>query len=210
MYQSVRELLAVEPGNVEIVEVINGRSPIAVLAPHAGGIEPFTGELAKAIAGKIHRLYEFSGKAARDNFRFHVSSVRFDEPGLQNVLKGARTAISIHGAAGDEDAVTLIGGVNRRLIEAVRAKLESAGFAVMDAPTELAATDPRNLVNRVPEGGVQLELTRRLREDLRGGWLRRLRFECYVDAIRAALAQEMSRPGPAWDELRTQSASPAL
>ena len=210
MYNSVEDLLATERRNVVIENRIAGRSRIAVLAPHAGAIEPLTGELARAIAGKVHRFYEFQGKAAVNNFRLHVASTRFDEPLLQSVLRGARTAIAIHGAAGDEDAVTLIGGVNRRLVEVVRACLEQAGFAVMDAPVQLAAVDPRNLVNRVPEGGVQLELTRRLREDLRCGWRKNIRFESYVQAIRAALALAEAMPGLQWDDVRIQSASAAV
>ena len=210
MYNSVEDLLATERQNVVIQNRVDGRSRIAVLAPHAGGIEPLTGEIARAIAGKVHRFYEFQGKAAVNNLRLHIASTRFDEPLLQTVLRGAHTAIAIHGAAGDEDAVTLIGGVNRRLVEIVRTRLEQAGFAVMDAPVHLSAMDPRNLVNRVPEGGVQLELTRRLREDLRCGWRKNVRFEGYVQAIRSALAQLEAMPGPQWDDVRTQSASASV
>jgi len=209
-YQTVRDLLAAEPESVSIENAVSGRSAIAVLAPQAGSIEPMTGELARAIAGKIHRFYGFNGISVRDTFRYRVPAVRFDEPILQSVLQGARTAIAINGASGDEDAVTLIGGVNRRLVEAIRARLEAAGFAVMDAQPRDTPADPRSLFNRVPEGGVQLELTNRLREDLRGGWLRRLRFEAYVAAIRSALAQELAIPGPAWEDLRTRSASAAI
>lgn len=79
----------------------------------------------------------------------------------------------------------------------------------MFTPPHLAAADPRNVVNRVPEGGVQLELTRRLRDDLRRGFLRRVRFDCYVQAIRDALAENELQPGPHWNALKTQSASPA-
>ena len=208
-YNSVAELLDRERHHIEIDNRVDGRSRIAVLAPHAGEIEPFTGEIARAVAGKDHRFYRFVGKAPEGNSRLHVTSTRFDEPMLRSVLQGARTAISIHGAAGDEDAVTLIGGVNRTLAAEIRKYLELAGFAVMDAPAYLSGTDPRNVVNRVPEGGVQLELTARLRQDLRKGFLRKVRFDCYVQAIRAALAENELRPGPRWDMVRTQPASPA-
>jgi phage replication-related protein YjqB (UPF0714/DUF867 family) len=208
-YHTVEDLLAQEQDHVEIDRRIDGRSRIAVLAPHAGDIEPFTGEIARAVAGKDHRFYGFAGKAPDGNARLHVTSTRFDEPTLRTVLSGARTAISIHGANGDEDAVTLIGGVNRTLMMAIQRTLEQAGFAVMAAPPHLAGGDPRNVVNRVPEGGVQLELTRRLRDDLRRGFLRKVRFDCYVQAIRAALAENELQPGPRWESLRTRSASPA-
>jgi phage replication-related protein YjqB (UPF0714/DUF867 family) len=209
VYLSVDDLLRRERDFVAIEDRVHGRSEIAVLAPHAGGIEPFTGEIARAVAGREHRLYAFEGRDPESNGRFHVTSTRFDEPRLRHVLDGARAAISIHGAAGEEEALTLIGGVNRSLATAIKRSLERAGFAVMYAPAHLAATDPRNLVNRVPEGGVQLELTRRLRQDLRGGFLRKPLFDRYVGAIRAALAEEAARPHVDWDQFRTQPASPA-
>lgn len=208
VYSSVADLLSHEPDNVVIENCVEGRDRVAVLAPHAGNIEPLTGEIARAIAARDHRLYKFEGKAAAGNSRLHVASTRFDEPRLRSVLQGSRTAIAIHGTSGDEEALTLIGGVNRTLASLIRYRLERAGFAVMDAPTYLTGMDPRNLVNRVPEGGVQLELTRRLREDLRAGLLRKGRFDRYVQAIRDALVEYESRPGPAWDRVRTQPASP--
>ena len=209
VYLSVDDLLCRERDLVAIEDRVDGRGVIAVLAPHAGGIEPFTGEIARAVTGREHRLYAFEGRDPGSNGRFHVTSTRFDEPRLRQVLSGARAAVAIHGTVGEEDAVTLIGGVNRTLATAIRRSLERAGFAVMEAPPHLAATDPRNLVNRVPEGGVQLELTRRLRQDLRGGFLRKSQFDRYVGAIRRALAEEVSRPHVDWDRFRTQSASPA-
>ena len=209
VYPSVDDLLRRERDLVAIEDRVHGRDEIAVLAPHAGGIEPFTGEIARAVAGREHRLYAFEGRDPQSNGRFHITSTRFDEPQLRQVLDGARAAVAIHGTVGEEDAVTLIGGVNRTLAAAIRRSLERAGFAVMDAPPHLAATDPRNLVNRVPEGGVQLELTRRLRQDLRGGFLRKAQFERYVGAIRAAIAEEAARPHVDWERLRTQPASPA-
>jgi phage replication-related protein YjqB (UPF0714/DUF867 family) len=209
VYHSVEELLSCERDFVAIDNWVADRSRIAVLAPHAGQIEPLTGELARAVAGSDHRCYVFAGNAPADNVRLHVTSTRFDEPALRTVLHGARTALSIHGVAGDEDAITLIGGVNRILVDAITKSLEAAGFAVMAAPHGLAGIDPRNVVNRVPEGGVQLEITRRQREDLRRGFLRKLRFDCYVGAIRSALAENELRPGPRWELVRTQSASPA-
>jgi phage replication-related protein YjqB (UPF0714/DUF867 family) len=210
VYTSIEELLAHESRHIEIEEQVTGRDRVAVIAPHAGHIEPMTGEIAQAIASRNHRLYKFVGKAPFGNARLHIPSTRFDEPTLRSVLTGCRTAISIHGCSSDEEAVTLIGGVNRTLAALIHASLERAGFAVMDAPAHLASLDPRNLVNRVPEGGVQLELTRRLREDLRSGLLRKGRFDRYVQAIRDAVAEYESRPGPRWDQVRTQPASPSL
>lgn len=186
-YGSVDEVLAHERRHVTILERHRGRSTVAVLAPHAGAIEPLTGELAQAIAGREHRLYCFIGNLPSQNNRLHITSTRFDEPGLRQVLQHARVAVSLHGAAGDDEAVTLVGGANRRLAYRVGEALEAAGFTVIEASGPLAGADPRNLVNRVPEGGVQLELTRKLRWELTRGFIRRPLFERYVAAVRSAL-----------------------
>ena len=51
-----------------------------VVAPHGGGIEPGTSELASAIAARDHSLYAFEGLKRADNLDLHVTSTRFDEP----------------------------------------------------------------------------------------------------------------------------------
>lgn len=188
-YRSVQDLLTHESRHVTIFDRFKGRSEIAVLAPHAGAIEPLTGELAKAIAGREHRLYCFVGNAPGGNARLHVTSTRFDEPTLRTVLAGARVAISIHGASGDDEAVTLIGGANTALARRVGNALEDAGFSIIEASGHLAGADPRNVVNRVPEGGVQLELTRRLRKEMQRGFIKKPIFERYVAAVRSALLE---------------------
>ncbi|MDQ2682788.1 MAG: poly-gamma-glutamate hydrolase family protein, partial [Chloroflexota bacterium] len=166
-------------------------------------------ELARAIAAGTHRLYRFVGKAPAGNGRLHVSSTRFDEPWLRTVLNGARAAISIHGCGSDEEALTLIGGSNRPLAAAIRARLEKAGFAVMEAPAQPAGVDPDNIFNRVPEGAVWLELTRRLREDLRSGRLRKSQLQRYARAIREALAEYDGAIASAFERSPAQTPSSA-
>ena len=53
VYLSVDDLLRHERANVAIEDRVQGRSEIAVLAPHAGGIEPFTGEIARAVTAFV-------------------------------------------------------------------------------------------------------------------------------------------------------------
>ena len=50
------------------------------MAPHGGGIEPGTTEIAEAVAGHEHTFYSFSGVKARGNSVLHITSSRFDEP----------------------------------------------------------------------------------------------------------------------------------
>lgn len=200
-YKSVAELLKAERDNVKIVAKKKGRTPVAILGLHAGGIEPLTGEIAQAIAGRDHRLYLFVGVAPSNNARLHITSTRFDEPKLRYVLDGARTAVSIHGAAGTHERLTQIGGRNRALKERIADSLDRHGFNVVEAQDRLDAQSPNNAVNRVLLGGVQMELSLGLRDSfLRGGLNTRtdrenLRnrtkvFERYVSAVRRALDEE--------------------
>jgi phage replication-related protein YjqB (UPF0714/DUF867 family) len=53
---------------------------VAVIAPHGGGIEPGTSELATAIAGDDFSLYLFEGLKSAGNGELHITSTNFDEP----------------------------------------------------------------------------------------------------------------------------------
>jgi len=58
----------------------------AVIAPHGGGIEPGTSEIADAIAGEKHSCYEFEGLKPSGNSVLHITSTHFDEPMCLTVL----------------------------------------------------------------------------------------------------------------------------
>ena len=53
----------------------HGTSGILLMAPHGGGIEPGTTEIAEAIAGKCHSFYTFSGIKPKGN----AESLRRDD-----------------------------------------------------------------------------------------------------------------------------------
>jgi phage replication-related protein YjqB (UPF0714/DUF867 family) len=179
--------------------LVEGRSTVAIVAPHAGRIEPWTGEIAEAIAGHDHRFYCFSGRAPSGNRRLHVSSIRFEEAALAPLLSGAVTVVSVHGAADRGRSLTFLGGRNQMLARLIRRRLDAAGFAVESAPARIAGRHPDNLVNRVPGGGVQLELSWDLRHALS---VRRSPFFpaeesaqllVYSSAIRSAVAEWLER-----------------
>jgi len=43
------------------IQYRQGRTGIAVIAPHGGGIEPGTSEIADRVAGEDHAFYSFEG-----------------------------------------------------------------------------------------------------------------------------------------------------
>ena len=55
-------------------------SEVIIIAPHGGGIEPGTSEIAEAIAGDNFSLYCFEGLKANCNKILHIKSINFDEP----------------------------------------------------------------------------------------------------------------------------------
>lgn len=158
--------MKVESRHVRIRWQAHARTALAVVAPHAGRIEPVTGELAVAIAGSDHRLYCFSGRAHANNSRLHVTSTSFNERNLAEVLRGAWAVVSIHGSRGPAEPVTLVGGRNKDLGKRVSQSLIEVGFHVAQARAPLAGRHPGNITNRAVAGGVQLEISRVQRNTL--------------------------------------------
>jgi phage replication-related protein YjqB (UPF0714/DUF867 family) len=165
-YRDIAKLMLVESRHVTIRCEMARRSAVAIIAPHAGSIEPFTGELAEAIAGEEHRLYCFSGSAREDSHRLHVTSTRFSEPVLTRVLLGATVALTVHGCRYPLEPVTHLGGSNHQLRNRLERSLSQAGFAVDRALPPMAGRHPHNVVNRTIQGGVQLEISRYQRRAL--------------------------------------------
>lgn len=139
-----------------------GYTGIAILAPHGGGIEPGTSEIADKVAGEDHCFYSFEGWKRKGNFELHITSRHFDEPIANRVTTTAKTAVAIHGCNGDEKVV-FIGGRNLDLKNKIQKALEEAHFPVMESP-KFPGTNPLNICNRNRSGkGVQLEISAPLR-----------------------------------------------
>ena len=136
-----------------------------VLAPHGGGIEPGSSEVARTIAGSELSLALFEGFKSRGNSRLHVTSTGFDEPRCLELLRGAEYVVAIHGEKSGR-AVTFLGGRDAALGECIRRALESRGFAVeVHENAELQGAATANICNRGRRGqGVQLELAFGLRK----------------------------------------------
>lgn len=171
-----------------------GLSGIAVMAPHAGRIEPGTGEIAEAVADKNHDFYGFEGRKDRDNACLHIPSRDFEEPAAEDILRHARAVLVIHGCRAPGEAVFL-GGRDRGLIRGIEGALRQAGFAPERYDPRYPGLHPRNLCNRIPSGrGVQIEIPRSLRREMfscrdrTGGAVPTGAFDNLVAALREALA----------------------
>ncbi len=193
-FGSIAELAAATREGVDWrVEARPGRTDALVLAPHGGGIEPGTSELARAVAGERHALYLFEGLRGDGNGELHVTSTRFEEPRLTPLLAQAARVLALHGCVGDEPAA-LLGGRDEALVARLGRSLRRAGVEVRPAPADLGGESPRNVCNRGRSGrGAQVELTRGLRASLFAGLgaagraRPTPRFAEVVAALRAAL-----------------------
>lgn len=186
-YQNFAALRRVEVAGVDYaIRVIRRRSDVALVAPHGGGIEPGTSEIAAAIAGETYSLYRFEGLRPAGNGALHITSAHFDEPECLALIAMASTVVTVHGCKDREpgDRTVYVGGLDETMRHAIGAALAESGFAVA-LDTVHPGRDPRNVCNRGRAGrGVQLEIALSLRHELLAcsDTLRR-----FVAAIRGAI-----------------------
>lgn len=142
------------------------QSSIAVIAPHAGGIERDTSAVALAIAGGDLNLYLFEGLLPMHNHeRLHLTSHRFDEPRCLALIADCDQVIAVHGCA-LTDARALLGGRDEGLKAALAVALRAAAIEVETEGHGFPGLHPDNICNRGRRGrGVQLELSDRLRDE---------------------------------------------
>jgi phage replication-related protein YjqB (UPF0714/DUF867 family) len=176
------------------IRVSDRLSATAIIAPHGGGIEPGTSELAEAIAGDQFCFYAFEGIKPIANCHLHVTSTRFNEPTCVALVEASQNVLAIHGEDSTPEAV-FIGGLDDRLRQRISESLRSLKFVVgIHRDRNLHGRDRTNICNRSSRGrGVQLELTRGLRKTFfkslsrSGRRVRTERFEEFVSAVRDVL-----------------------
>ena len=169
-------------------------SATVIVAPHGGGIEPGTSEIAEAIAGNDMSFYVFEGTMRSNNKELHVASTRFDEPACLALVGAAERVITIHGE-NCRDQVVFVGGRDTRGVNLLHGVLGSQGFVVRrhESPG-LQGLDPSNICNRGRLGaGIQFELSYGLRRSLfrsllaAGRELPTERFKRFVGIVREAI-----------------------
>jgi phage replication-related protein YjqB (UPF0714/DUF867 family) len=188
-YSTFKDLEANERLGIDYrIRVHDRGTPLAILAPHGGWIEPITSEIAGAIAGTDISFYAFEALRDGPHDNFHIASHLFDEPKAVDLVGRCRTAIAIHGRQNDGKESVWLGGRATFLRDAIGASLREAGFHA-EPNGKLPGLDRTNICNRTLSGeGVQLELPRSLRrrlaseEDL---------LQAFCKAIRAVI---MSSP----------------
>ena len=154
-----------------------GERRILVFSPHAGGIEPGTSALVRAIAGSDLSYYLFEGIRAANNTELHITSHHFDEPGCVALIGKFETSLAVHGCNG-EKRILYVGGTNQILMETLRTNLSRQVEVRSSDGTGLEGRDSMNICNRTASGaGVQLEFSTGLRRALLGNLERGLQVK---------------------------------
>ncbi|MCY7959564.1 poly-gamma-glutamate hydrolase family protein [Bacillus spizizenii] len=140
---------------------------VVILAPHGGGIEGGTSELARELS-KSYSTYLFEGLRIPGASELHITSTNFDEPRALDLLNKHDLTISIHGYASSEKH-TLVGGTDRVKAAKITSLLIGAGFSAELLPegSRLAGTNEQNIANKNSTGmSIQLEISTEQRREM--------------------------------------------
>jgi len=140
-------------------KVVDRGSDITVIAPHGGFIEPGSSYIARAVAGSQLNLYDFQGLRRRRAQELHVTSTRFRDRRLNDLLLHTRVALSIHSMGEQGSGEIWIGGLNLELKQRICDQLSLSGFVVNGDSPRYRGVHPANIVNLASERGVQIELS---------------------------------------------------
>ncbi|MEZ2223024.1 poly-gamma-glutamate hydrolase family protein [Rhizobium sp. RCC_161_2] len=195
LYSSFSTLREHETESVDYrIRVEERASPVVVIAPHGGFIEPTTSEIAREIASDIFSAYCFEGLGAgRAHHELHIASENFDEPKARVLVAASSIVVAIHGRT-DRDAAetSWVGGLDVALRDLIVQALHEGGFkAVARVKGEpLAGTAAGNICNGGKRNaGVQLEIPRAVRDDLAAD---RDQLKRYAASVRQAINRYLS------------------
>jgi phage replication-related protein YjqB (UPF0714/DUF867 family) len=199
-FSSFEELSENEIAGVDYgILLRQAKAAFAIVAPHGGGIEPGTSEIADAIAGEEFSLYTFEALKSSGNTDLHITSTRFDELMCLTVIGRSNVVVTIHGeeSEGDGEGV-FVGGLNDILGTSLGAALKAKGFNIRThSDPKLRGLEPKNLCNRgMLSKGVQFELSRSVRQGMFSSLSREGRkhttsqFSAFVDVVRSVLIEE--------------------
>lgn len=163
IYNSFQQLQQQECDDAFEIELLDRQSPLSIVAPHGGNIEPGTSELAKLIAGDYFNFYSFTACKPQNSPDLHITSHNFDEPQCLALARRSHTIVTVHGFKW-QSAKIYLGGLNQPLKQALLDALLQANLPVADDHHKYQGVNLDNICNRGQSGkGVQLEFSRHFR-----------------------------------------------
>ena len=148
------------------IEIYDRKSPVTIIAPHGGAIEPHTSDISQKIAGNFFNCYCFNGTRKQGNRDLHITSHKFNEPKALELLLKSTIVIAIHGCR-ELKNVIYIGGLDYTLRKKIAKGFADEHISFVQCPQSwpLGGTHPENICNRGLTGkGVQLEISRPYRD----------------------------------------------
>ena len=156
--------------NYEIYADRAYRSKVKLFAPHAGCIEPCTGEIVHALASDQFDCFVFRGIRKKECFKtLHVTSTHYDEPQCLGMVREAELAIAFHGCDGEESFLQL-GGGSAAFSSHLSTLLKDSGYKVVPVAQNLRGEDERNFINQAHKKGIQVECSAGFRRNLFPGF----------------------------------------
>lgn len=136
-----------------------------IAAPHGGGIEPGTTEIAEAIAGDDFGFYTVKGILEKHNKEIlHITSHNFDEPGFLKSAPLHRRVLGVHGRGNKGKHVQVwVGGGRSAVVKRAVELFRLANYS-SEVDTHYNGDHPQNICNRGVQPGLQLELPKAFRE----------------------------------------------
>ena len=173
-YSSYEELAKHEKEGVDfVVDTRSLHSSVSVVAIHGGRIESGSDQIAKEIAADDWSYYLFRAQKPGDNWPLHVTATHFNDPRAIHLAEESKWVVSIHGFREDEKDIVCVGGGNVELARKVAEALKKATFRTLskdllvESPcTRFGGSSSKNIVNRSPMKGVQLELSGHFRDQI--------------------------------------------
>jgi len=194
LFRSFNDLSSPEYGGFEkgrdfYIDTEDRNSFVAVIGIHAGKIEKMTSEIVRTVAGADLSYYLFESNMPRYNSALHISSHDFDEVSLIRMLTNTNSCVSIHGYKEDKKSEVSMGGMNKNLAKLIFKNIHETGLIEQDimAPRYknlFHPEAPSNIANKSKAGGVQIEVSKRLRQRLHDD---RYMLETFSTAIREAI-----------------------
>lgn len=190
IYSCFTDLKKNEPeGSFNISCEIENRSTVyAVMAPHGGKLETGTTNISLAISRKDLSLYTFNANKPNNNRTLHITSANFDEPQCEKILGSVETVLAIHGARDPETEPkerVWVGGNLRETFEVNLKETLKPLELLVEINSKFLGKEPNNICNRgISQQGMQLELTKSLRERLKTD---KEFLEQFSDAVRTAM-----------------------
>jgi len=194
-YKDFEDLAKSEKENVDFqIQCRHLGSEIAIIAPHGGGIEPGTSEIAKAVSAEDLSFYAFEGIKTTGNKILHITSTRFDEPRCLALVESTLRVITIHGDDSQSESV-YVGGLDTATVERIISSLLARGFSAERHPKPHKRGESlSNICNKGRDRiGVQIEIAEGLRKTFFPSLKRKDRtkptqkFGAFVNALREAL-----------------------